>query len=239
MSNITEDIRSDLLDESNMFRIEFYKESEDAPIYSQMVEVKDIYNIDYNRLLPNEIQADLTKFFELAGKLIATAQENSIRPIKLVEDFNPEELSAHGDSVITWQVISRKPANMDIKAKSRPQRTPSFNHDLNNPEHPNKVIEVLSMPKDHEIEFSVWAKTASLANTQALWLENLLINHTWVFKIKGVERFHWERRGNDRMMLVGGQKIYERPLRFFVRLREFHTLAHPKISQLLFKLDIS
>lgn len=236
MSNrITEAVRSELIEEDT-FLVNII-DSEKTLLYSTTAKIDNPYDIDYNRLLPNEIGADLRKFFNLTSSLISTAQKE-LHKVKLIEDFNPEEFKEHGPEVITYRIIKRTPGMMDTKAKGRPQRTYLFSHDLRFAEHPNKVIEVQSMPKDHQIEFSCWSIKASIANRRALWLENLLINHKWVFTSQGVERFNWEERGADRMMLVSGQRLYERPLRFFVRLREFHTVAHPLLSNINLELDI-
>lgn len=236
MSNfITEEVRSELLDEET-FVVNF-KDDNETLLYSTSAKIDNPYDIDFNRLLPNEICTDLKKFFNLTSSLISTAQKE-INKVKLVEDFSPEEFKSYGPEVITYRLIKRTPGMMDPKATSRPQRTTLFSHNLRFAEHPNKVIEVSSMPKDHQIEFSCWSIKASIANRRALWLENLLINHKWVFTSQGVERFHWEDRGADRMMLVSGQRLYERPLRFFVRLRDFHTVAHPLLSNINLELNI-
>lgn len=241
MSNqITEKINEKLLEDPNEYVINFYNDSKDELLYSTSVKIDNPYHIDYSRLLPNELRSDLISFFQLLSDLLEHAQKDQdVNKIKLVEDYNPERFDTYGDEVITFQVISRAPANLDTKATSRPQRKPFFSHNLRFPENANKVVEILSMPKDHEIQLSCWSKTASLANKRALWLENLLINNDWVFKVKGAERFHWIKRGEDRMMLVGGQRLYERPLRYFVRLRDYHALSHPIISGFTFNTNIN
>ena len=95
------------------------------------------------------------------------------------------------------------------------------------------------MPIDHIIEFNVWSKVASKANRRALWLEKLFVDYRWAFTSQGVERFFWQERGTDTFMTAGAQRLYSRPLRYFVRLREFHSIKYPTIRQFSFEVNLS
>jgi hypothetical protein len=94
---------------------------------------------------------------------------------------------------------------------------------------PNKKIAVKTRPLDHIIEFTVYSKNANIANKRAIWLERLFITHSWVFKVQGADRFFFDRRGTDNYRTTGTQPLYERPLRFRVRLCEFEIICYPTI----------
>lgn len=231
-------VREDLLEDPIEFRILFYNELGEQLPGERTVLARSKYEIDLNRLQYDEVQADLNRFMSIASELIASAQKGVARPVQFVEDFHPELFAEYGKEVITWSVMSRRPANMDTKASSRPQRRPMYSYNLHSPDLPNKVVEVQSMPKDHLLKFSCWSEQASLANRRALWLERLFIDNTYAFKVKGVERFHWDRRESDQSLILGGQRLYERPLVFFARLRDYHSVAHPEIESISVDLQL-
>lgn len=232
-----------LLDDDGHYDIYLVDQTGQKSLYEKSVKLDNPYDIDYTKYVPNNEYVDLPRFFELASEIILDAQVREgiavNQRVQLVEDFNPEELHKFGDEVITWKVMKRMPANMSTKGTARPQRKPLYSHVLNSSNAPNKVVVVQSMPTDNDIEFAIWSKIAPKANRRALWLEKLFRNQSWAFTSKGVERFYWKERGTDTMYAATGQKIHVRPLRFFVRLREFESSAYPAIRNFDFELNLN
>ena len=243
VSQLTEKVSDALLDESDIYTVVLLDQTSKEINGEHRVKLKNPFEFDLNRFVPNDRCTDLPRFFNLASDLITDAQrregikENQF--VELKEDFNAYEFNQHGNEVITWKVIVREPARMDMKAMGRPQRRPLFSYDVRFAAEPDKVIVVDSMPIDHVLEFTCWSKSAPLANRRALWLEKLFIDHSWAFIVKGVEKFYWEKRLADTFMEVSGQRLYQRANRFFVRLREFHTLAYPAINNFNFEVNLT
>jgi hypothetical protein len=208
---------------------------------SSKVNLTNPYEIDLKQFLPNTTPLTLNEFFATASNLINDSQKRSgiieNKIVKLVEEYPPETMDTYGDEVITFKVVSRKPAMMNRNATARPVRESTFSHQGYSPSEPNKIITVESRPVDHIVEFTCWAKNNKLANDRVVWLEKLLINNAFVFKIKGAERFYWEARMTDTYMTVGGQRLFYRPLQFFLRFREFDIKAESILRELL--IDIS
>jgi hypothetical protein len=75
-------------------------------------------------------------------------------------------------------------------------------------------------------------------NERALWLEKLFINSAFVFEVKGAERFFFKERLADNYLTVNGQRLFSRPLRFFLRYREFDAKAVSIIKQILIDAKI-
>jgi hypothetical protein len=207
------------------------------------VHLKNPFEFDYTRLLPNGKHMDLERFYTVANDVVQEAQLRegivSTEIIKVVQEYQPENFYVMGDEVISVKCKERKPALMNRKGTGRPQRGFGHGHDLKVSAHPNKVIEVESRPIDHKIEFAVWGKTATLANKRALWLERLFVSHSWAFAVQGVERFFWETRGPDTLWKHGEQRLHQRPLTFMVRLREFRVVAHSVLRNVNFSVQIS
>ena len=147
-------------------------------------------------------------------------------------------MDEYGDEVITFRVIERKPGMMNAKGTDRPHRKATYSHQEMRPNMPNKIITVESRPVDHVIEFNCWATSNKTANKRAIWLEKLFINSAFAFELKGAERFFWKERLSDNYMNINGQRVFSRPIRFFLRFREFDAKAHAIIRQALIDLKI-
>lgn len=200
------------------------------------------FEFDISSFVPNAIPMTLPLFFEIAGKLIEKAQESagvvSGKRVKLTEEYPPEPFEGFGDEVVVFRLLSRRPALMNSSATARPQRKAAYSYDFLDPEYPNKVIVVEARPLDHVIEFSCWAKSNKLANKRALWIEKLFVTNDWVFLSQGVERFYFDSRGPDTYTTTGGNRLYYRPINFFVRFKEFEAKAHSQIKRINFEVGL-
>ena len=205
--------------------------------------INNPYNVNIDSVfLPNTEPLSLISFFKIANDLIMSAQEsegiNEDSIVKLTEEYPPESISKYGNEVITFRVIERKPGMINKKGTGRPHRKATYSHEEVRPELANKVITVESRPLDHVIEFNCWGLSNKLVNQRALWLEKLFINSAFVFEIKGAERFFFKERLADNYLTVNGQRIFSRPLRFFLRYREFDAKAVSIIKQILIDAKI-
>lgn len=241
-SQLSESIDPDLLSDNNKWTILLLDQAGDMNPLAEAVEISNPYDIDLERFLPNTIPLTLPRFFDVASQLIVDAQkrEGTVESerVQLIEEYPAEYMERQGDEVIAWRVLRREPAKMDAKGTGRPQRTSTFSYDLQSKYHPNKVIVVESRPIDHLIEFSCWAKSNSLANKRALWLEKLFVTHAWAFTVQGADRFFWENRGPDTYMAHGGQRLFYRPVNFMLRTREFEVKAHPVLKTVDFEVTL-
>lgn len=200
--------------------------------------INNPYNVNIDSIfLPNTEPLTLDIFFKIAKKLILNAQEiegiNEDSIVGLTEEYPPESLSSFGNEIITFRVIERKPGMMNKKGTGRPQRKATHAYDETDPSLPNKVVTVESRPLDHVIEFNCWGLSNKLVNKRALWLEKLFVNSAFAFEIKGAERFYFKERLADNYITVNGQRIFSRPLRFFLRFREFDAKAVSIIKQIM------
>jgi len=205
--------------------------------------INNPYNINLDRVfMANTAPLTLDVFFDVAQKLITNSQEKegvkAKRLVKLVEEYPPETMDEYGEEVITFKVVERKPGLMNKKGTDRPHRKATYSHQEIRPDMPNKIITVESRPVDHVIEFNCWATSNKTANRRAIWLEKLFINSAFVFELKGAERFFWKERLSDNYMSINGQRVFSRPIRFFLRFREFDAKAYSIIRQALIDLKI-
>jgi hypothetical protein len=178
----------------------------------------------------------LEKFFEVAEELIEFGQSltsnDPNKYVKMVGDYVDIDFAHFNGEVITHKLIRREPGKMDANGTGRPQRESTFHREIRSPHFPNKVLSIKTRPIDHVVEFTCYSRIASVASERALWLERLFVNYAWVFKVAGVERFHFEYRSADNYRTTAGQPVYERCLRFFVRLTEVQIDIDPEIKNI-------
>lgn len=208
---------------------------------STYASIENPFDLKINEFLPNTNPLTLNEFFSTVSNLINNSQLKSgiieNKRVTLVEEYPPTDMSLYGDEVITFKVVSRKPGMMNKDATGRPVRKSTFYYETEISEEPNKNIFVESRPVDHIVEFTCWAKTNKLANSRVIWLEKLLVNNSFVFEIKGAERFFFEERISDGFLDIENQRLYYRPIRFFLRFREFDIKAYSLIRQ--FNINVS
>ncbi len=231
-----EEINEEVLKQEALYNIVVLSDDSIISTYEISTRIKNIYSYDVRQFLPNTTPMSLDGFLSLTSNIIEKAQEKdgiaSDDQVKLTEEYPPEEFHNFGDEVIAYRLIKREPANMNRKGTGRPQRSFGHSYDLQKPNFPNKTIFVEARPVDHIVELTCWAKTNKIANKRAIWLEKLLINNSWQYQVKGVERFYWEGRGPDTYTTTGEQRLFYRPLRFFVRFREFEANLNSLIKNI-------
>lgn len=237
-SVLTETPREDLLDAAdNVFTLAIADGGRFRLI--EDVRITNPYDLDLDQYIPNR-PIKYEDFVLLAAEVISKAQEraeiNSSERVSLVKEFNPEQFS-DGEEAITIKLLSRKPASNAPDGVSRKAFSFRTYDQFMDPNYPNKVIEINQRPIEHEVQFGVWAKTATLADARALWLERLFIQETWVFKSKGASIFLWEGRTTDTLWQHSGARLHQRNLNFKVRLHEYTVTSHPTIRQINFKFS--
>jgi hypothetical protein len=240
-SKITEEIPERFLEEESTVVVVL--DQTGAIEFETPVKLQNPFEFDPQKFHPSAQAPTLERFIDLTSQIIADTQarEQTLESerVTMTDEYPMERFDRFGEEVITYRVISRKPANTSTDGKSRPQRGFGYSYHLRSPQYPDKVIIVESRPIDHFIEFSCWSKRARLANQRALWLERTLINSTWAYQVQGIDRFFWEERLADTYYNVGGQPLYQRPLRFFVRLSEFRPKAEPAISHISYETRVT
>lgn len=203
--------------------------------------INNPYNVNIGSLfLQTEIPMDLDRFFDVSSKIIKDSQvrENVDKLVQIVEEYPPQSMSEYGNEVITFKVVERKPGMMNTKGTGRPHRKATYSHQEHTAEYPNKIITIESRPVDHVIEFNCWGTSNKLVNKRAIWLEKLFVNSAFAFEKAGAERFFWKERLSDTYITVGNQRLFSRPIRFFLRFREFDAKADSIIRQILIDIDV-
>lgn len=231
------DINFDRLLSEDDVEVVIMNEGEILDRVSSRVSIENPYNFDVNRFLPNAEPMTLDIFFETACRLIKDAQvrEGVVEEdlVHCTEEYPPVPFSSFGDEVIAFKVVSRTPGMMNTKGTGRPHRKATYSYEIAKPEYPNKTIIVESRPVDHIVEFCCYGQSNKLVNKRAIWLERLFVNSAFAFEVKGAERFYWKERKADTYINHGEQRIFCRPIHFFLRFREFEAKAESILRRII------
>lgn len=197
----------------------------------ESITYKNPYNYDLLQFLPNVTLFDLNTFFSLTKTVLQNENNlNKLPIINITEEYPPDNMEDYGQEVLSYKVISRQPGAVDQNNSIRPKRyRPSYTI---KDHHTGDLIEIHKRSLDHEIEITCWATTNKMANARALWLERLLVTESWVYKSRGADRFYFLKRLSDGYMTTGQQKLFYRPLRFFLRYDEFISLNRNEIKNI-------
>lgn len=204
------------------------------------VDLKNPYHLDLTSFLPNTRPLSLQRFFELTKELLDNSLSKAGQPsLFITEEYPPLDLATegNGNDIIVYKIISREPAKMSADGMSRPQLRQKFSYAYQDPKIGDNTIEVFTRPLDHEIEFIVWSTSNKSANRVVEWLEKELVNNAWFFRSQGADRFYFLRRLSDGYITTGNQRLFYRPLRFFLRFSEFTAYANYNLKKV--ELEVS
>jgi len=243
-SHLSETVSQELINTANTYTIVVMEEGTHhvAGVIHPEHPIDNPFDLDLSQFIPNA-PVLYEGFIDILTELIADAQARegtvSTERVQVVQEYPPDMIAELGDEIISVKIISREPARMSRDGKSRPNRRSGHAYEYINPGEPNKVLCVESRPIDHTIEIAAWGKTSTLANRRALWLERLLVAHTWAFTSKGVKPFLWLKRGADTVWTPSSTRLHQRPLQFSARMWEYTVLAYPTLREFELQLKVS
>lgn len=184
--------------------------------------------------------ADLQDFYQLLSKVMTQQQamEGAAKTVKLVEEYSPTVLQGE---IITFALRKREPAtfSQDSPFGGVKNYKPILRETFPDPKTPGYLILVFGLLFDNLVELTCWALTNKAANLRALWLEDLILRHTWFFRQGGISQLLYFGREADGHLEVGGQRFHYRRLLYYVRTEKLYTITEKTIEDLLVVLKAS
>ena len=107
------------------------------------------------------------------------------------------------------------------------------------PENPGYRRAVLGYWYDNMLTLTAWARTNKAANERALWLENVMEEYTWFFVYSGSQRVLYQGRRAEKLTEVENNKIYGRPIDYFVKTEKLRTVSTKTLEEIVVNLGIS
>ena len=186
------------------------------------------------------LHKSLNEFYGLVKDAIehAEASQNIIEDRKV--HFTEEDVDSDiKTETITFSLVRREPGAFSrgapFEGKIKNLR-PILREIRDDPESPQHKIFVYGYLHDNVVRFTMWAKTNKTANARALWFESLMLEYSWFFAMSGVGKVLFIGRDEDISIRDDkGQKLYGRPLNYFVKTEDITTAKETIIRKILVK----
>ena len=98
-------------------------------------------------------------------------------------------------------------------------------------------LAILGYFYDNILRLTCWARTNKVANNRALWLENVMEEYSWYFTSAGVNRFLYYGRDKEIVRNVDNNKIYGRPIDYYVRTEKIRAVSQKTLEEIYIHLS--
>lgn len=142
---------------------------------------------------------------------------------------------------LTWSVCSRKPGSVSqgpINDNGTREYGARLRQSYEDPINPGAFIAEYGKRMDNVLELTVTSTDEATANRLALKVEDLLDENMWVFSLHGFNRLTFFERVKDEHMEVGGNPVYKRCLKYYVRTEKVTKRREFALRKLLLELRI-
>lgn len=188
----------------------------------------------------------LNQFYELTGKLIQTQQQLEGQEKKVLYS---SEMPDNDDNIeeerIVYCLIERKPGMIEqgISAATqsdnvRRQRLKMFREAKVDPDHPGMTLYTYGQWFDNIVEFKIYARTNNVANSRAIWFEDLIDLWSWYLKASGAKELIYLGRGQDKSLAPENRKLVCRPLRYLVRTEKVTVIRENMLRSLVVQSSV-
>jgi hypothetical protein len=120
------------------------------------------------------------------------------------------------------------------------QLRPLLREEFADADNPGYRRAVLGQWYDNVICLTPWARTNKAASERALWIETVMEDYAWYFGYMGVSRPPlYQGRQSEITQNVDGQRIYGRPINYFVRTEKIRSVSQKEIEQIVVRMALS
>lgn len=140
---------------------------------------------------------------------------------------------------ISLSIETRQPGAFQtgppLGAQIKNQR-PLLREETADPDHPGYRRAILGYFHDNTLRLTCWALTNKTANARMLWLEEVMEQYIWYFRISGVNRFLYLKHGPQLVKTVSNNRIYGRPIDYFVRTETIRAISEKELETIYVNL---
>lgn len=181
------------------------------------------------------------QFVELVDKALSDYQSRK-KETNLVSISweNPDQKSS--TEKITVGLVKREPGKFDQGAPfegSVKNLRPIIRENVPDPDAPGYRKVISGKWYDNVIKFTCWAQTNKEAIERAFWFESFMEKYTWFFVASGVPRVIFWGQETDILINNDGQKLYGRPLLYYVKTEEITTYSEKEIEEIYLNLLVT
>lgn len=168
----------------------------------------------------------------------ASKDANGSKYINFVRHMPDKELEL---PCIVWKVLWGKPGafgqGVEMNATAE-QRKPFYRETVADPDNIDKKILVFSQRKDYHIELCVCGRNAHQSDEIRSWMEKVIENNGWYFKLHGLNEFLWSERLSDQTRLIESVPIYCRPNKYYVSTTTLSWISENTLDSLIISAEL-
>jgi hypothetical protein len=157
--------------------------------------------------------------------------------------FTTEEPDAEQHlETITFSVVKNVPGGYGQGSpfdQAYKNLRPFLREEQTDPDNPGYMRATFGKFYDSLIRLTCWARTSWQSEMRAAWLEETVEQYTWWLTMQGISRIYFWSRGADEMKDVKGNKIYGKPLDFYVKTEKISHVSEKTLEELVIKLGVS
>lgn len=120
------------------------------------------------------------------------------------------------------------------------QLRPVLREVIDDKEAPGYKRAIMGQFYDNWITLTAWARTNKAANERALWIENVMEEYAWYFGFMGCSRPPlYQGRKEEMTISTDGNRIYGRPIEYYVRTEKIRTVSQKELEQIIVRLALA
>jgi hypothetical protein len=142
---------------------------------------------------------------------------------------------------ITFSVVRYEPGGFGQGSpfsQEHKNLRPMLREEGEDPSNPGYRLATLGQWFDAIIRLTCWARTNKQANTRVSWLEKIISEYTWWLTMNGISRIFFWGRDEDQTKDIKNNKIYGRPLNYYVRTERLTHVSEKTLEELVVKVGV-
>ena len=183
-------------------------------------------------------------YFEFCQLLVEALDDyqtrlKSTNPV-LITWEKPDKLT-QSQEVISIGLVRRQPGQFDQGSTfegSVKQLRPVLRENKSDPDAPGYRKAIMGKWHDNLLRFTCWAQTNKEAIARSFWFEEFVEKYTWFFRASGVGRVIYQGQAEDEVLNNDGDKVYGRPILYFVRTEELTEYSEKEIEEIYLSLVV-
>jgi len=212
--------------------------------YSEVQEENFIrkFTADVKKLGEHSLSFSIIDFFKLVQNVVWTRQqsegikeENSL--LVLLDD-PPEDIDTEA---VTFVLKSRYPGQFNRGKAGQntiKEVRPHLRSVIQHPDHPGEKLAQTGVYYDNWITVNLYARNNITALKRVLWLESVITDFIWYFKVFGIGQVIYEGTSQLSKVKIGDLELFKYPMSYFVRTENITSYGIQELKDVNFTTDI-
>ena len=199
----------------------------------------------YGQMSTQPAHSTIEEFIDAVQEAVNLDQVNASQRVILKDKHaagnifeDPQDASADVSGVILYSMKKRAPGTMkggnspfdEGRRELQPRIRDVISESL---ETPGEATVLYGQWFDNLICFEIAARTAHRANELALWFEEVMECNRYYFAGKGIHRYFFHERDEDKHQQIGNESVFYRPMVYYVRTEKSYKLSERALNNIV------